>query len=112
MTTNYVRGADKWTQLQRGHIWWRDTVGRNHLLANEPAGTRPTPKAIRLLAALGEAADRGLTHLECASHVGFRYGARIAELRRFGINIDTIPEGSHRFRYRLAAWTPPEDDAS
>ena len=44
---------------------------------------------------------------ECLNVGGYRYGARIHELRRRGWDIETIRLGDDEFSYRLR-WSRPE----
>lgn len=52
-----------------------------------------------LLALLGDGREHGMA--ECLQTAGFRYGARIFELRRQGYEIETIQHGADDFAYRL-----------
>jgi len=41
-------------------------------------------------------------HMRVLNNVAFRYGARLADLRKQGYKIDTIQNGNGNFSYRLS----------
>lgn len=55
----------------------------------------------RVLVQLIAAGVRGVTNRELLDEGGFRYGARLFELRREGYLIDTLPAGDGLFRFVL-----------
>ena len=62
----------------------------------------------RLLALLIDHREHG--QHECLSVGGFRYGARIFDLRRDGFDIETIRLGDDEFSYRLRVARPEQTD--
>ena len=78
-------------------------VGANNSL---PSGNvEPTTKApsqrTRLLGLLHSRGSAGATSRELNAAIGFRYGARIFELRELGFEIVTHREGETSFRFVL-----------
>ncbi len=71
-------------------------------LAGLPAPTRAPAQRARILQLLRARGPAGATNREL-NEIGFRYGARIWELRRQGFDIETIAKGQACFRFVLRA---------